>query len=321
MQTFVKKILKIKFIISLWFIFSFLFSFLSPAVLASEWRFDTELWQSTDAISDHVNADIVQQLDKWAIWTYVNSIMKILAPIIISLGLVVAFFGAYKMMSSSDTGKTKEGLQLVIFWVVWILIMVSAGFLSNALVNDVIWASMAQWWGINWILLVDKLYENIILNFMNLISYLVVGILFFLLITRVFQFLTSQDDGVRKKATWMIMRTVIGILLILAAKEVVEAVYGMQDNVLNNNAQTLSDVWTPIFETSSIPILYRIINRVMSLTTFIVLALIVFQTFQMLTKPGDPEMFKKIKKTILYVLIWVVIIGTGYLISNVLLIN
>lgn len=59
----------------------------------------------------------------------------------------------------------------------------------------------------------------------------------------------------------------------------------------------------------------------MGLAALIVLVLIVFQTFQMLTKPDDPGMMTKIKKTLMYVLIGVVVIGAGYLITNVLLVT
>ncbi|MDR0369028.1 MAG: hypothetical protein LBH96_00370 [Candidatus Peribacteria bacterium] len=63
------------------------------------------------------------------------------------------------------------------------------------------------------------------------------------------------------------------------------------------------------------------INWIMALATFVVLVIIIFQTIQMLTKPDDAEIPKKIKKTLMYVAIGVIVIGAGYVISNVLLIN
>jgi hypothetical protein len=59
----------------------------------------------------------------------------------------------------------------------------------------------------------------------------------------------------------------------------------------------------------------------MGLTTLAVLALIIFQTFQLLTKPDSADNITKIKKTLMYVAIGVVIIGAGYVISNVLIVN
>ena len=167
----------------------------------------------------------------------------------------------------------------------------------------------------------NSLYENIALPFIKFAVYLVIGILFFVLAARVFSFLTSNDEGTRKKAVGMIARTVGGILIIMAAKQLVEAVFGKRHNVMEQNADTLGDIGSSIFETQTIPILYQIINRVMGLATLAVLVIIIFQTFQLLTKPDDAEVIKKIKKTIMYVAIGVVIIGAGYVISNVLLIN
>jgi hypothetical protein len=59
----------------------------------------------------------------------------------------------------------------------------------------------------------------------------------------------------------------------------------------------------------------------MGLTTLAVLVLIIFQTFQLLTKPDSADNIGKIKKTLMYVAIGVVVIGAGYVISNVLIVN
>ncbi|MDR0283091.1 MAG: hypothetical protein LBI53_07595 [Candidatus Peribacteria bacterium] len=50
----------------------------------------------------------------------------------------------------------------------------------------------------------ESLYENMALPFIKFAVYLVVGILFFILAARVFTFLTSNDEGIRKKAAGMI---------------------------------------------------------------------------------------------------------------------
>jgi hypothetical protein len=107
----------------------------------------------------------------------------------------------------------------------------------------------------------------------------------------------------------------------MAAKQLVVAVFGNRASVIKEDANTLGDIGTSIFETQNIPIVYDVINRIMGLTAFVVLVLIIFQTFQMLMKPDDAEMPKKISKTLLYVVIGVLVIGAGYIISNVLLIN
>lgn len=251
----------------------------------------------------------------------IEQIIDILMPIIISLGIAVALFGGYKIMASSKEDSTKEGVRLVIFGVIGIIIIVSAKFISTTLVNWIIVDSMETAGWLNWILVSENLYEKLILPFVKFAIYIAAAILFFVLAGRVFSFLTSTQDEVRKKAGGMIARSAIGIIVILAAKQLVEAVFGKREQIINQNAENLGDIGSGIFETWNIPIVYEVINWIMALATFVVLVIIIFQTIQMLTKPDDAEIPKKIKKTLMYVAIGVIIIGAGYVISNVLLIN
>jgi hypothetical protein len=59
----------------------------------------------------------------------------------------------------------------------------------------------------------------------------------------------------------------------------------------------------------------------MGLTALAVTILIIFQAFQLLTKPNDEKIVGQLKKTIIYVAIGIAIIGAGYVISNLLVIN
>lgn len=298
--------------------FSFLFPFFGVSLAAD--GIEGALAESVGSIEGHASLLVDQKWAEWAL-EYVQKIVDIITPVIIMLGVAIVFLWAYKLMVKSDTSEFKNWVYMVIFGVVGIIIMVSANFLSDVLVNGVIWGSFKAWWGMNGVLLAQGAYENIMLPFVKLGSFMIVWILFFVLVSRVFKFLTSQDEGVRKQATGLITWTVIGILVILASNQLVTAVFGESTAVLNDNASDLSGIWSAIFETAQMPILYQVINWVMGLAAFIVLLLIVFRTFQMLTKPDDPKMFDNIKKTLLYVLIGVVVIGAGYLISNVLLVN
>jgi uncharacterized membrane protein YdcZ (DUF606 family) len=59
---------------------------------------------------------------------------------------------------------------------------------------------------------------------------------------------------------------------------------------------------------TSLPLVYSIINWIMGLTALVILILIIIQTIGMLTHPDDAELVKKIKKTIIYIFIGVIII-------------
>lgn len=94
----------------------------------------------------------------------------------------------------------------------------------------------------------------------------------------------------------MIARSAISILVIIWAKQLVEAVYWKQDDVLTQNAQNLWDMWGWILANKSIPILYTAINRIMWLTSLVVLIIIIFQTFQILVNPDKSENRQRIGK-------------------------
>ena len=80
-------------------------------------------------------------------------------------------------------------------------------------------------------------------------------------------------------------------------------------------------MWSQILQYESVPLVAQIINWAMWLTMFIVLVLIIVQAYKMFTKPDDPKNRESLKKTLLYIIIWVLVIGASYIISNVLVIN
>jgi hypothetical protein len=49
--------------------------------------------------------------------------------------------------------------------------------------------------------------------------------------------------------------------------------------------------------------------------------LIIVQTLQLLLKPSDEKQMTSVKNTLLYMIIWLLVIWAGYLIVNFLVIN
>ena len=251
-------------------------------------------------------------------------LIKYLTNIFIVVWIAVAFFWAYEIMFSSKEDATKDWMKYLAFWVLWIVIMVSARFLAYSLVWDSgVISSNLNTQTQNWVKLAHDLYVKTIFPFIKIILYLVVWVLFFAMVAKVVSFVISTDDAAKKKAWWMIIWTVIWILIIMWAKEVVEAIMWRQEKVLNQDARWINGgvMWDQILEFWNIPLIANVINWVMWLTMFAILVLIIVQWYSIFTKPDDPKSRETLKKTIIYVLIWVLVIWASYAISSVLVVN
>lgn len=268
------------------------------------------------------------EAEKWADMfnEQILSIIGYVIDVFIVIWIAVAFFGWYKIMMSGKEEDTKEGIRLVIFGIIWIIIMVSARFLAEGLV----W----NWWIISdefkspddteWpsgIELASNLYDTILFPFIKLVLYFVIGILFFMMAAKVVWFLTATDDSVKKKAGWVIIWCVVWILIIMWAKQLVEAIMWKQNDVLKKEAQWIDEQWNQILTFEEIPLIHQVLNWIMWLTMFIILILIVVQGYKLFTKPDDPKVRESLKKTLLYIIIGVLVIWASYAISSVLIIN
>jgi hypothetical protein len=234
-------------------------------------------------------------------------------------------------MTSDKEESLKEWIRLVGFGVLWIIIMISAKFLATSLVwdNGIITQEFANEdtdKTPNWIQFADNLYNNIMYPFIKLILYFVVWALFFVMAGKVVWFMMATDDAAKKKAWWIIIWSIVWILIVMWAKQIVESVMWNQGNVLNQSATWISWwgeewMWWQLLDFGSVPLIAQVINRVMGLTMFAILVLIIIQWYKIFTKPDDPKTLESLKKAALYILIWVLVIGAAYVISNVLVVN
>lgn len=71
--------------------------------------------------------------------------------------------------------------------------------------------------------------------------------------------------------------TTLGSVVIILAKEMVEAIYGDYASVVEGTPANLGEVGTGLFENPQFPLLYTAINRFLGLIMFLVLIIIVYQ--------------------------------------------
>ncbi len=275
---------------------------------------------------------ISQDLAEGEWWKLVTEQVKQLIwyaiDVFIVIGIAIAFIGGYKVLTSDSEDKMKDWIRLVIFGILWIIIMVSARFLAEWLVwNQGI--IQRQFPGgedtPNWVALAKDLYEKLMFPFIKVALYLVAWALFFMMAAKVITFVISTDEAAKKKAWWIILWCVVWIFIILWSKQIVEAVMWEQSKVLNEGAKWIEwwtgGIWNRLEEFNSIQLISQIINWVMWLTMFVIVVLIIIQGYRMFAKPDDPKNRDRLKKTLLYVSIWVLVIWASYVISNVLVLN
>lgn len=289
-------------------------------------RFDIAMNRSIDSIKGNLDAPEILSDVSTTPWAdavkdfLIKKIMNVLVPLIITLWILIALLGFYKIFFSNDEKSIGEWTNYIIYWVIGIILIMSANFISTTLYSNIFQEWILGYWSIQWYEIAQKLYEKIAFPFIKLAMYLALGVLFIILASRALTFVFGSDEDAKKKAGTIIARNVLGMLVIIWAKQVVEFIYGKQADVVKS-VSNLWEIGSGIFANKNLPILYEIINWAMWLAALVVLIMILVQAFQLLLKPDSPDAMKKIKNSLLYIFIWILIIGTWYIITNFLIIN
>lgn len=279
-------------------------------------RFDLALSKSIASISKNLDAAEGAKGTQGLQNFLYNNIMNVLVPLVIILWILSAILWFYKVMFSSDDKATSEWTRYIIYWVIGIIIIMSAKFIGQN-VFDLLNPASGQ---IKWYEIASWLYDKVVYPFIKFAIYLVLGAMFVILVSRVITFLFGSDTDAQKKAGTLIGWNVISMLIIIWSKQIVEAIYGKQTTVVKD-ITNLWDVWSGVLADKNIPILYQVINYALGIASLVILIVIIIQTVKLLTKPDDPAQVKSIKNSLLYMVIGIFILGAGYLIVNFAIIN
>ena len=283
-------------------------------------RFDLAITKAIDPIKNNLDAPEIKSGVEWVNNFLITKVMNVLVPLIILVAILTAMFGFYKLFFATDDKAISSGVKLIGFWVLGIIVIMSANFFATTLYSK-IFMEWNLWYGsLQGYEIAQKLYEDLLFPFIKIAIYLSVGVLFVMLASRVITFVFGSDDDTRKKAGTIITWNVIGMLVIIWAKQLVEFVYGKQADVVKS-VSNLWEIWSGLLATKNFPFLYQVINWAMGLSSLLILIMVLFQAFQLLMKPDAPDAMKKIKNSLLYIFIGIIIIGTGYIITNFLIIN
>ncbi|EKD25352.1 MAG: hypothetical protein ACD_80C00080G0005 [uncultured bacterium (gcode 4)] len=277
-------------------------------------RFDLALSTSIAPISKNLNVAEGAKGTQGLLNFITNTLMNVLVPLVIILGILSAILWFYKIMFSSDDSATKDWTNYIIYGVVGIIVIMSAKFIGQNVFDllskpELKWFELASW-----------LYNNVIYPFIKIAIYLVLGAMFIILVSRVITFLFGSDDEAQKKAGTLIGWNVISMIVIIWAKQIVEAIYGKQASVVKD-ITNLWEVGSGILANKNIPIIYQVINYALGIASLVILVIIIIQTVKLLMKPDDEAQIKSIKSSLLYMFIGILVLWAGYLIVNFAIIN
>ena len=277
-------------------------------------RFDIAMEESVNSIKKNLEAP---EVVTWAqgVQSFIfTETMAIALPLVVVLGILIITLWFYKIMFSSDEKSAGNGAKFISYGVIGIILIVSAKYIGSSIIN-VVSNSDIQWWQV-----AQGIYDQVAFPFIKFVMYLLLGIMFIILLSRVVTFIFGSDTDTKKKAWTLIGWNIISMLVIIWAKQIVEAVYGKQADI----TKSISNLWEIggwILANKNIPLIYHVINWVLGLTSLVLLILIIVQTLQLLFNPDDEKQMTSVKKTLLYMFVGLIIIGSGYLIVNFLVIN
>ncbi len=252
--------------------------------------------------------------------------IKIIIPICIMVWILIAVIWFYNLMFAKDGESKNKWRNFLIYGTIWVLLAVSGGIIWELIV----WSS---WWSgvllngtggtVEWLSIAVNLYEKVIYPFVKVIMYLIVWILFIILVIHFFKFIWSPSEEIKAQSQRIIVWNIIWILVIMSAKKIVEATYWARDSIYEEwrTVSQLPNIWQWVLTQSNLIFMYNILNWFMGLIAFIILVIIIYQTFLMLTKPEDPELMKTLKKSFLYIFIWIIMIWAAYLLTNFVIVQ
>ncbi len=240
--------------------------------------------------------------EKW-IKNLLLNIARDLRVIVFALVLLIGIILVIKLIFWENTEEEQKKLKMWILWAsIWIMVMQIAFSVYKILFDKDVWA-----------LLWRSLSERIIEPFTDMLMLFASFIFIAMWIYAFYKIVTAgwDDDKVSKWKT-TIVQAIIWFIVIKFADIIVT-------NTFNPDCGwwwILSYYGTNICEniTDNAKIITTLLNWVNSFLAIIIVLMIMYAGFLVLTSSGDSDKHDKAKKILLYVWIWLLILFTSYLI-------
>ncbi len=284
------------------------------AIGNSSWRWGSYYYIST-ALAWLLNWENAQNI--------LFNIFYLLAGFLFIVALIVAFFAAIRLFSSSNSEEDFSKWLNTLAWSILGLLLVALSAVFINTLRRIFWSGHGLE-EIN-ISTVYSLAVDIIYPILNFLRYIAAICFFIVLIYAFYRIIFSGWDEERFQA-WkkiFIMAT-LGFIIMLLAEPIVKMAYWWDDCLIS------TEIWSPtpnhcmnrefdtsVFLTTAIKVII-FLNGFVALVTVV---MIIYAGFLLLTGGWDEEKSEKSKKIITYIIIGVLIILFSYAIYRALLFN
>lgn len=306
-----------------------------PAVHAGNWETaiwdaskTTDLWQWIDLFARLQKFDVTGWIE-WSWWSLRDFLIMIwrdvLIPVIIFVAILFALIWFFRLMLSTSSEETKKATNFILRWIIGIMIMMSAAYIIDQVVGiETPWQwnilTLITGWEASWWEIAGQVYEKIFFPFLRVALFVVLWVLFIFALIAAFRYMFSSDEWTQKKNILWIVYAAVWIIVITLAKTMVEAIYGSYETVIQKG-DNLWDIWTWILAEPNYEVLYSVINWILWLVTFIIVIILIYQWYLLLTNPNDEDTMSKLQKNFWYIFIGILIIWTAYLLVNFFIIQ
>lgn len=261
--------------------------------------------------NDDFSASGVRNWDQW-IYNIIVRIARDLKNFVFVISTIYFLIIVFKLLLSENTEEELWNFKKWIIWIsIWIVVMqVAYGFVRTLAIYNgwVIWQPFGQ-----------EVYKNIINPLISVIEIWASFVFIAIAIYAFYKMVTSNWDDEKAKSWKMtIFYAILWFIIIKVSRRIVETVYW------RINCANTSDNSFFIFqndkciEPSNLSnfsnIILNIINWMNWFVWIITLIMVIYVWAQVFLSFWDEEKLKNGKKAIIYIIIWVLVLFTNYLI-------
>ena len=276
---------------------------------ADEWT--NQSLENNNALKNLKNATTDFTVAKWGQeWIY-NTLIRIardLKNLFFMIAWVYFLVLVIKLLFSEKTEEASSNFKKWVIWIsIWIMVTQIAYYLISILFDKDVNIELAT-----------NFIDIIIQPFISLLETSASFIFIFIMIYAFFRIVTANWDEEQAKSWKMsVLYAIMWFVVIKVSKKLVDAVYWKTScsSHTNINCSNTTDIkWIA-------EIIVNIINWMNGFIWLIVIILIIYAWFMVLTSVWDEEKLKKSKSIIMYIAIWLFILVANYLILTFIISN